>query len=457
MQSLNVLLVTYSFPPAGGVGVLRATSLARYLPSAGIRLDVLTTRNAAAVGTDLTLLRNIPAEVTVHRSLTFDLPFSMRKRFKRLVSNSGKRVTASRTSNDAPNFIKSLLQDLLLPDPQVAWLPIAFRKACKIIVDRKIQLVLITVPPFSCSLLVQQLRRRFPDLPLIIDFRDEWLSTTINLVSFSNRARAQRVARKAEASAIATSTAVVAVTESARREIRTRYPEESEEKFRLIPNGFDSAVSPRMSGPQYSSRDNKILVTFVGTLYRSTDPTPVIHAIQRLPEDLKTRLKIRFIGYIEDPLYREALLSLGRTVELVGFIAHNEATKALLETDYVLLITHDRINVPAKFYDYIGSGRPILAAIHPDSEVRRLLEDVNAGWWADVRDVGQIQQLLENAVQWRSTLSDIFAPEPQKISMFTREALSLRYAALLKEVAASVEHPNVDVPCGVAVGGAIEC
>jgi glycosyltransferase involved in cell wall biosynthesis len=457
MQSLNVLLITYSFPPAGGVGVLRATSLARYLPSTGIRLDVLTTRNAAAVGTDSTLLRAIPPEVTVHRSLTFDLPFSMRKRFKRLVSSDGKKVTGNGPSHDSPNFIKTLLQDLLLPDPQVAWLPIALRKACKIIVERKIQLVLITVPPFSCSLLVQRLRRRFPDLPLVIDFRDEWLSTTINLVSFSDRPRAQKVARKAEASAIATSTAIVAVTEAARREIRSRYPEESEEKFQVIPNGFEAAISTRMSGQQYPRGDGKILITFVGTLYRSTDPIPVIHALQRLSEDLRGQLRVRFIGYIEDPLYREALLSLGRTVELTGFIAHTEAIKALGETDYVLLITHDRINVPAKFYDYIGSGRPILGAIHPDSEVRRLLEDVNAGWWADVRDVDQIQQLLENAIRRQSALSGVFAPDRQKISTFTREALSLRYAALLKEIAAPVRHPNVAVSCGAAVGGAIEC
>ena len=46
MSALNVLLVTYRFPPVGGTGVMRASSLARYLPAEGIRLDVLTTRNA---------------------------------------------------------------------------------------------------------------------------------------------------------------------------------------------------------------------------------------------------------------------------------------------------------------------------------------------------------------------------------------------------------------------------
>src|ERR1019366_7491465 len=73
MNNLNVLLVPYTFPPAGGTGVMRAASLARYLPAEGIRLDVLTARNASAVGSDFALLKEIPAEVTVHRTITLDL------------------------------------------------------------------------------------------------------------------------------------------------------------------------------------------------------------------------------------------------------------------------------------------------------------------------------------------------------------------------------------------------
>ncbi len=46
---MNLLLITFSFPPAGGVGVLRALSLAKYLPENDIRVDVLTARNAPAV------------------------------------------------------------------------------------------------------------------------------------------------------------------------------------------------------------------------------------------------------------------------------------------------------------------------------------------------------------------------------------------------------------------------
>src|SRR5277367_5406130 len=78
MSLLNVLLVVYAFPPAGGVGVLRAASLARYFPAEGIKLDVLTTRNPSSVGTDHSLLRELPPEVNIHRTITLDLPFGIK-------------------------------------------------------------------------------------------------------------------------------------------------------------------------------------------------------------------------------------------------------------------------------------------------------------------------------------------------------------------------------------------
>ena len=88
---MNVLLITFSFPPAGGVGVLRALSLAKYLPGEGVRVDVLTARNAPAVGKDLSLLRQLPAEVTVHRTWTLDLPFALRKWVKKVVGGVKSR------------------------------------------------------------------------------------------------------------------------------------------------------------------------------------------------------------------------------------------------------------------------------------------------------------------------------------------------------------------------------
>ena len=244
MKTLNVLLVTYSFPPAGGVG-----SYARRKPCALSSRGRNPARRADRAQRIGRWLRSHAPQGDSDRSqCSPDRHARPSLRHQEADQEADhRRETANwygccSPHAGKPNFLKRALQDILLPDPQVTWLPVLTRAARRIIRKRNIDLVLITVPPFSSVLLVEKLRKEFPRLAIVVDFRDEWLSTTFDLVSFlfSRSERARMVARNAEASAVTNATAVVAVTEAARREIRARYPQEPDSKFHLIPNGFDA-------------------------------------------------------------------------------------------------------------------------------------------------------------------------------------------------------------------------
>ena len=337
MSQLNVLLITYAFPPAGGVGTLRAASLARYFPEFDIRFDVLTTRNPSSVGNDDSHLRDIPASVTIHRTMTLDLPFGVKKWLKRVLSrrdDAAKPTVAATTAPGKPSFLKRTLQDLLLPDPQVTWLPILTRASRRIVRERKIDLVLITAAPYSNVLVAERLRKQFPNLPIVLDFRDEWLATAFDVAAFSfssSSEKAKAFARNAEANSVKSATAVVSVTEAANCEIRARYPQQPESKFLYIPNGFDATRLRRSSEPATPRSDGKIVVTYVGSIYASTEPTRLVEALQSLPPEIKNRFLFRFIGQVEDA-YRNILLSLGDMVELRGFLPQHEALAAMNET-----------------------------------------------------------------------------------------------------------------------------
>ena len=459
MSDLNVLLVSYSFPPAGGTGVMRAASLARYLPLEGIRLDVLTTRNASAVGTDASLLKEIPSSVRIHRTITLDLPFGVKKRIKKLLTGSKPATAAASPSNTTAGqarksgIVKRVLENILVPDPQVTWYPILTRAARRIVKKRKIDLVLITAPPFSNLLLVERLRKEFPHLPIVVDFRDEWLTTAFELVSFlfSRTEHAQKTAARIEAGTVANATAVVAVTEAARRKIHSRYPNLPEDKFHLIPNGFDSTKLRRGSSASRSS--DKVIVTHVGTIYASTEPTALVEAVESLPPELRSRFLFRFIGHIEEPRFREAILRLGETVEMRGFLPQRDALALMDESDYVLLINQDPLNVGGKFYDYVGGGKPILGAVHPEGETRRLLEDLRAGWWAPVQNVEAIRKLfLDAAIRGKAPFAD-FKPDTDRIAQYERKALAQRYAALLHSIAQTANGTQRKESAAAAGGG----
>lgn len=417
---------------------MRASSLARYFPTEGIRVDVLTARNAATVGYDVNLLKQIPAEVTIHRTMTLDLPFSIKKGIKRLIGGekapAGQQLRAGQSTKFNP--IKRILENTLVPDPQVTWLPVLRRAACGIIRKRKIDIVLITVPPFSSVLLAEHLRKSFPELPVVLDFRDEWLTTTFNLVSFlfSRTERARRVSENAEARAIASATAVVAVTEAARRQIRARYSQEPESKFQLVPNGFDAINIRSRSYPETEQSSSKILVTYVGTVYASTEPTDLVEALRSLPIEVRDRFTLRFIGHIEGAYFRELLLSLGAMVELKGFLPQREALALMNETDYVLLINQDPLNVGSKFYDYVGARKPVLGVVHPEGESRRLLDELCAGWWAANHDQSGIRQLFLDALNRGKGPFKDFQPDVEKIARYERKVLAQDYARLLRSI-----------------------
>ncbi len=439
MNPLKVLLVVYAFPPAGGVGTLRAASLARYFPLENIQLDVLTTRNPSSVGMDYALLKEIPSNVTIHRTITLDLPFGIKKRIKRLLTQASPASAQTQSDGARPGLLKRIVQGLLLPDPQITWLPVLTRAAGKLVREKQIDVVLITGSPYSNFLLAEKLRSRFPNLAIVLDFRDEWLATAFDVAAFqfSTGERARQFAIKAEADAVASSNAVVMVTEAARREIQSRYPADPESKYHHIPNGFDATriVKSAQSSPHATG---KIIVTYVGSVYTSTEPTSLVEALKALPDEVKARYTFRFIGHVEEPRYREALLSLGDMVELKGYMPQHEALRLMNETDYVLLISHDRLNVSAKFYDYIGANKPMLACVHPEGDIRLMIEDLRAGWWADSHDVEAIRKLfLETAVCGDSRLQS-FQPDTAKIAQYERKPIAQRYAALLHSIVASV-------------------
>lgn len=430
---MNVLLITFSFPPAGGVGVLRALSLAKYLPESDVRVDVLTARNAPAVVRDEGLLRQVPASVTVHRTWTLDLPFALRKGIRKLLSREKSATPApAATANAAPkkvNALKNFVANLLLPDPQIGWLPFAGRAAARIVRKRQIDAVIITVPPFSSIMLAKQLRKQFPKLTIVLDFRDEWLNTTLQLVSLNANSKARLVAERTEREAVAAATAVVAVTEAARDVIRGRYPGQAAQKFVSISNGYDGAPPTAIA---LRAKAETVTLTYLGSVYGSTEPSSFVEAVLGLPAELRARLRIRFVGHCEKAAYRDTLLRIGDTVTVSGFLPQAEALRLLDATDYVLLLSHDPVNVSAKFYDYLRSARPILAAVHPNGDVQRRLEETRGGRWADIADIDAIRAMLVAAIE--QPAGETFQPDLAAIARYHRKPLAAQYAALLESL-----------------------
>ena len=109
-----------------------------------------------------------------------------------------------------------------------------------------------------------------------------------------------------------------------------------------------------------------------------------------------SQIETRFIGRV----VHDALPLLARkkaNVDVRGFMPRLEGLHCLQESDFVLLIATDPGSHAGKLFDYLGSGKPILALSPPGGEIDKLLQRTRSGWCADPWDKDAIREMILSA------------------------------------------------------------
>jgi glycosyltransferase involved in cell wall biosynthesis len=435
---IRLLLISYLFPPSGGIAVQRALSLAKYLPPEGFRVHVLKAKNAAGPADDPALLEQVPPEVTIHEAFTPEIPFALRQRIWKFLKRSGRSSGSGKVAAGAvaarPGGWKALAGQLARrifnPEPEILWVPFALRQARRIVRRHGIQAVLVTAPPFSAFLVGTALKREFPGLKLISDFHDEWLSFYLQDFDFQNSAATRKRAEQIERETADASDLVVAVTESSLAEIRNRYRHLPDSRFTCIHNGYDPEVIRRVE--HSSASRERVIVSHIGTVYKTASPRYYLDALDRLPEGLRSRFETRFIGRIS-PEETEILQNRKSTVREMGFLPQREAMRYVGETDYLLLTMTNDISLPGKLFEYLALGKPIFALARRDSEVFRILQRTRSGTCVDFADPEALGAALAGVARGVGE-GAAFEPDWDEIRRFERPRLARNYGIAIRSL-----------------------
>ena len=381
----------------------RALSLTKYLPEHGFEVHVLRAGNAAAPVTDPSLLSHVPGSVRVHHAFTPEIPYVLRhtvwgwlsrKRSPNEVPAAPEDETIRKSG--LKGAMMQLARRILCPEPEVLWVPFAVRAARRIVRHFGITHLMVTVPPFSALLAGNALKREFPHIKYISDFRDEWLSFYLQDFEYQNNDYTRRRAVEIERETVERSNLVVAVTESSREEIRKRYPDLPDSKFRCVFNGYDPAAVPRFD-PRARTRSDKIVIAHMGTVYKTASPRYYLDALDSMPEEIRGRIETRFIGRIADS-ERGVLEGRKSNVQISGFVPQPEALRQLAEADYLLLTMTNGISLPGKLFEYLATGKPILALSPAGGEVERMLRQAGGSWCVDPYDASAVAEMIRQAV-----------------------------------------------------------
>jgi glycosyltransferase involved in cell wall biosynthesis len=388
---------------------------------------------------DPSLLRHVPASVHVHRCFTPEVPFSLRTRVWSLISPASKdKSNPSEEKKQVPaaptwkSRVAGTIRRLFTPDPEVVWVPFATRAAKKLIKRHGIGTVLLTAPPFSVFITGNRLKRRFPDLRIVADFRDEWLTFYLSTFDFHSSPHIRERAAAIEREVVEAADVVLTVTPTIERQLVDRYPDLPRRKFVCLPNGYDPAAftdfHPRPHGT------GKIVITYMGTVYKASTARYYLDALDSLPDEVRSRFETRFIGRFSDD-EKSSVENRKSAIQLLGFLPQAEAFRRMEETDYLLMTMTDAASLTGKLFDYLATGKPILAISPAGGEVDKILRDTRAGWCAPPDDPGQIRELLLRAYFRLNRGENGFLPDQDAVACYTRPGLTAKLADLIRAAA----------------------
>jgi len=402
----HALFVAYHYPPeSSSSGVLRTLKHTRYLGRFGWRVTVLTLNRDAYQVTDPKLEEQIPPEVRVVRTRFIDV----------------KNHLAIRGSY--PSF-------LAIPDRWSGWWPWAVAAGRKVLAGDPVDLVYSTSPHATAHLIARSLAGRA--LCWVADFRDPWYEEppepgTTRLGHVAARRLERLVARRSDL--------IVTSTTRLRNVLASRYPEKPTEKFVAIPNGYDEADFTGVLGSSASSPD-EFLIVHAGSLSESfRDPRPAFEAVHRATQmglvD-PSRIRFRFLGggpFGESEEMREAVKGAGliSRVEFLPRVSYQTSLAELRRASMLLLLqaSKDTVDlVPAKLFEYLRAGSPVLA-LAPPGATAEVLSETGGGWVVDPANIDELSNAIVTAYQrWIGGELGRLAAIPSALEQFSRERLA---------------------------------
>lgn len=394
----------------------RATTLARCLPENGWQPYVLTVATRAHDKVDLKSKSPIPDTVKVYRAFALDA--------RRHLSIRGRYTRWS-----------------ALPDQWANWALSAVPIGWAAIVRNRIDVIFVTFP-IATAVLIGLVLQKLTGKPLVVDFRDSM--TEDNYPSHpGTRALWQWI----EKSVIRRGARFVFTTESARRMYLKRYPQLRSENCIVIQNGFneddftDIAASPHV---RESEGPHRLRLVHAGLIYpEERDPSAFFRALKKLKtagtiDASNLTIDLRASG--SEKYYSTLLrdLNVDDIVHLLPALPHREALRDTAEANGLLLFQAASCNhqIPAKVYEYLRLGKPILALTSSAGDTAALLRQAGGTTIADLGDENSIFETMASFLD--SVREGVHPlPSPQIVCQFDRKKQAAELARHLSELRSS--------------------
>jgi len=354
----KVLIISYFFPPSKFTAANRINSWINYLPDFGYKPYVITRNWDNNAKSYIELAKPSGNKTIIQKNKNSQihyLPFKTTLRDKIYTKYGESKFQFVRK---ILSFFEVFFQNFYLYHPIYRQM---FIDAEKLIKTEKIDKVIVSANPFIQFQIGFKLKKKYPNIEWIADYRDDW--STTELVKYRNPLEKliHKVEAKSEKKWLSNAHSFTSISDYYIQKISKFISK----KGVVILNGINEDI---VAVQNVVFNSNEFVVTYNGTLYSTQPVESFLEAIIELitKYEHKIFIKVNFIGLAIDPvqvLRVENLINKHKNHFLITErVSKKEVIAFQTNSNLLLMLAHQNLKgiSSSKLYEYIGLNKKVL-------------------------------------------------------------------------------------------------
>ncbi|MEL6986591.1 MAG: glycosyltransferase [Bacteroidota bacterium] len=428
----KVLVITFYWPPAGGIAVLRWLQFSRYLPEFGWDPIIYTAKDAAYPMIEEGLNDLVdPDKISVIRQPIWE-PYKLYKSFTGMKKDKKVQdmlVSENKKKGWKEKFGLWVRANFFIPDARKFWINPSIKFLENYLKNEKVDLIVSNGPPHSMHLIGMGLKKK-TGIPWIADFRDPW-----SKIDYYHHLPLTRWADKKhkllEKKVLSTADLVTSHSWTTGEDFKNI----GGGRVEIVTNGYDENDFQPIPHPTFE----KFEITHVGSINADRD-TPllweVLDEICSANPAFKNDLAIKLVGKIDISTKQTiSRYNIENLVTYIDFVAHKDACKIMQESTLLLLLLKRiptiQAVIPGKIFEYLASQRPILCIGHDHGDSARIINESDAGIAINHDEKAPLKEAI---LQFYKLYKEERLYGSNNYKNYARRSITERYASLMNKV-----------------------
>ena len=431
----KVLIISYYWPPSGGISVLRSLKIAKHLRQFGWEPVIFTPENADYSTLDNNNFKDIPEGIEILKIPTLE-PFKLFKLVTGLKKESNLNNVLSAHDKEMGFMYKFSVwvrSNFFIPDARAMWIKPSVKYLTKYVAENKIDAIFTDGPPHTNTRIATLLKQK-TGIPWLSDYQDPWSQVDyFQELILTDWGLKKHLKQEQEAFQAADKTTIVSPT------WKKDLEEIGAKNVDVIYWGYDPEDYSDITINQEIA--SKFSILHAGVMGFDRNPKMFFQAISELKNEVPgfdNDFQLILLGQVDHSVKQTIdEYQISDLVKYTGNVIRKEALNQIFSAKILLLLLNQQSNamgrVPGKLFEYLASKRPILNFGPNNNDVSKLLTKANAGVNFEYEDVSSIKKYL--ATKYEEFKSgDLNKDMNSSIEEYTHQNLTSRIASYLNEI-----------------------